>query len=1068
MLLLSLAALTSTHSALAQIPGFNSSRSKSPPFRSGAYWQQDVDYEIDVTLADDGRTITGSQIIIYTNNSPDTLHKLYLKAFPNSARKGSLMDKRNREFEDYSLAYSDSSQWGYLRISDVTGRGGKRLTTTLDDTIYEIILNAPIVPGATARINLNFETRLPIGVGNRHELIAGQSKAAYWYPQVCVYDRKMGWVNSQYLGRGECYGDFGNFTVSITAPEDRIVTATGMLANRAEVLPDSLRAEFDITRFIGEPDSWPAFDFDKTKYKTWKFYARKVNDFAWVASADFCIDEQMYNGVHIEVFPRRVNARNWIKVKEYSARALETFSELYGDYGWPEIKVTDSYDGMEYPMITFCRGGDPSPTFPLLVYHEIGHFWFMGLVGSNQVDRPFLDEGFTTMAEIVAMEKYHGRKGNNISHTGNWYQERFYPLDEDRDARGYRIYLDWARSGYDLPMIISADNTSEYWAYRNSSYYKPVVMHFSLRAIYGDQLYFNALRSYARKWFFKHPYEEDFVREFSGVVGERLDEYFAQWLSSRKQIDYKYESHKRLTDDTYNTKLSKPGDFVTPIDIAFINKAGDTTFYTVNPEGHNYIKPTHKDGGTWRQYRQPSNEYQFEATVPGGISKAVVDPYNLLPDVNRLNNESGFLPPIETRVDAMFFDVPSMHKYSLRLRPDFWYDQPNGLIVGGHAQGSYIKTDYKFSLDAGVGLKSGRPQVDLKVSHPFRPLGKLASVNSRILRVDLRTFAQFGIAKEYRPKWTGSSFWKASVSVNYSNIDGEEWTRDDGTRKYRLRTASPTASQFIAQPHFRPSVWNALKTMWIESKVSYALKRRTISLSGSATGRFFTGIWDKSPSPEYLQLRVNQTISLNLHKLPKILFSISRFRSGRSGGLRGSTGEFAFHLTRAQPFDEFADSRIFRSPGTFPNAWRNSVYLDASGVRGYENRTLYGNEGTIMSLIVGPIDILNQTPLKGIPILNALAKYRTEFFLQSGWIQNGGDFLTPWRLGIDVESAYVGSPLKYYSSAGISFASPSVWNGQKLRFDIPLYLSRPLPGEDKWDFRFSAALVLPLNTEKWP
>ncbi|MCH7879665.1 MAG: M1 family metallopeptidase, partial [candidate division Zixibacteria bacterium] len=607
------------------------------------YWQQQVDYIIDVTLAKDGRTITGSEIIIYTNNSPDTLHILYLKAFANSARKGSLMDLRNREHENYSIANSNRSQWGHARISNVRGRNNRDLKFELDDTIYKIFLLAPIAPGAIARVSLDFETKLPAGIGDRHEFVSGQSKAAYWYPQVCVYDRKVGWVNSPYLGRGECYGDFGDFEVSITAPEDRIVVATGLLGNRQEVLPDSLRSMLDISNFLGERASWPEFSFDTANTKTWKFFAKKVNDFAWVASADFCMDEGMSNGIKLEVYPRRSNAEGWVKAVEYAARSEETFSELYGSYGWPVIKVTDSYDGMEYPMITFCSGGDPSPRFPLLVYHEIGHFWFMGLVGTNQVDRACLDEGFTTMAEIVAMEKYHGRKGNNTNWSGHFYKDAFYKLDEDRDARGYRIYLEWVRSGYDLPMIVPSDNANEYWAYRNSSYYKPVVMHFTLRSIFGDETYFAAMKRYGTRWFFKHPYEDDFIETFSGYVDQDLDEYFAQWFSSRRKIDYAYEGKKRSSGDDFEITLSKPGDFVTPIDVAVIGSGADTSFYTINPEGHTFIKDGYHDAGTWQQYRQPSRKYTFTAHAPGGVKKVVVDPYNLLPDINRLNNSSGFL-----------------------------------------------------------------------------------------------------------------------------------------------------------------------------------------------------------------------------------------------------------------------------------------------------------------------------------------------------------------------------------------------------------------------------------------
>ncbi len=1015
------------------------------------YWQQQVDYQIDVTLSKDGRTISGSEILIYTNNSPDTLHVLYLKAFANSARKGSLMDKKRRDLENYSIAESDPSQWGHAHISNVRGRSDSELKFELDDTIYKIYLQSPIAPGATARISLDFETKLPVGIGDRHELVGGQSKAAYWYPQACVYDRKVGWVDAPYLGRGECYGDFGDFEVSITAPEDRIVVATGLLGNRPDVLPDSLRNMLDISNFLGDRSSWPKFSFDSEKTKTWKFFAKRVNDFAWVASADFCMDEGMSNGIQLEVYARRSNAKGWVKAIEYAARSEQTFSELYGNYGWPVITVTDSYDGMEYPMITFCSGGDPSPTFPLLVYHEIGHFWFMGLVGSNQVDRACLDEGFTTMAEIVAMEKYHGRRGNNTDWSGHFYKNAFYKLDEDRDARGYRIYLEWVRSGYDHPMIIPSDNANEYWAYRNSSYYKPVVMHFTLRSIFGDEIYFAAMKRYGTKWFFKHPYEDDFIETFSRYVDQDLDQYFAQWYTSRRRIDYAYEGKKHLGGDTYEIKLSKPGDFVTPIDVALITNSGDTSFYTVNPEGHTFVKDSYHDAGIWRQYRQPSREYSFSAIVTGGVSKVVVDPYNLLPDINRLNNSSGFLPPIETRIDAMFYDQPSMHEYSLRLRPDLWYDQPNGLIIGGHAHGSYINTDYKFSLDAGIGTESERALIDFKVSHPFRPLGRLSFIEGRLLRTDFRTYGSVGLTKEYRPRWTGPDYLKFRISGNYFNVDGQ---------------SSPASGrgQVTSQalPFLNEGIWSDRSNAWAELNLNYLKENRVISFSGSAKGRFVIGKFMENSGVGFTTLTATQNLRIKIPNSASLTLSASR--SGISGQTSEINEAFLFHVSRSSPLESYTGSRIFRSPGAFPKSWREDFYLDDGGLRGYQDRSLYGLASSRFSVVLGDIHILSTVfSNKFSSVGRFISRFNTELFLQTAWVHLKGV-----NRSNTFETQTRSQNFKYYSSAGISFVSPSVWNGQQIRFDFPVYLSRPLPGEEKWDFRFSAAWILPLSLETWP
>ena len=1025
----------------------------TPPLYPG-YWQQKVDYEINVKLDNDGRTISGSETIHYKNNSPDTLHVLYLKAFANSARKGSLMDNSKRDLGDYALMRSDSSKWGYSIISNVRDESGAQLEATLDDTNYEIVLNKPIAPNDSATFRLRFETRLPEGIGDRHEYTHGQTKAAYWYPQVCVYDRKMGWVNSPYLGRGECYGDFGNYDVKITASEDRIVVATGILANRSEVFPDSLRELLDIKNFFGPESTWPELNFDTAKTKTWRFYAGKVNDFAWVAGKDFCIDEGTNSGIKLEVYAKRSKAESWEKAVQYSGEAVETFSELYGAYAWPVVKVTDSYDGMEYPMITFCSGGAPDAHFPLLLYHEIAHFWFMGLVGTNQVDRACLDEGFTTMAEIVAMEKYLGRKSNN-QHFTNWYQKKFYPADEDRDARGYRIYLEWVRSGYDHPMVISSDNANEYWAYRNSSYYKPVVMHFSLRSIFGDSLYFAAMRRYAETWFFKHPYEDDFIRTFSAYVEENLDEYFAQWFTSRRQIDYAYKGHRRIEGDRYEVTLSKPGDFVSPVDIAVISKTGDTVFYTVNPEGHHYIKPGYKKAPTWRQYRQPSREYKFEVTASGKIVKVVVDPYNLLPDVNRLNNQSG-ARPVDKQVDAIFYDVTSMHAYSLRWRPDLWYDRPNGLIAGGHMHGSYVNTDYKFNLDFGIGTESELPQVDLKISHPFRALGKLANIQGRILRSDKRTYANFGFTKEIKKRWTGSNRLRLEAKVNYLNVDGVT------LQGFFLPTLvfSPVAERFISE-----GVWGGDPSAWLSFNTYFHRTNHVFSMSTFARANVGFLRTQKLRS-NFLQGETGTALSTRLttnHQLRiagKLFFSEPRDASFRNE-------EFMYHLTRSQPYKVFTDSRIFRSPGSFPTKWSDDFYLDGGGVRGYQDRSLYGWQGGTFEISLRDNKLAQKMGLGGIPWVGSFVSSTiVEIFYNSGWIDLGG--YSPRFSVYETEQQEQTSGKTIYTSAGISFLTPSIWNGQSARFDFPLYLSKPLPGEDNWDFRFSVAWLLPLPEDKWP
>ncbi|MGH8016011.1 MAG: M1 family metallopeptidase, partial [Candidatus Zixiibacteriota bacterium] len=263
------------------------------------YWQQEVNYKLNVTLAKDLRTIIGAIEIEYINNSPDSLDRLYLKAFPNAIRKGSYADQKQRKMNDYSFAALKPEQEGSLKISEIQKSRANYIKLEQDNTIYKVVLFESLKPGDTLNLSFEFKTILPSPHNLRMGLEKNTTKAAYWYPQVCVYDRKMGWVNSQYINWGETYGDFGKFDVVITAPEDQVVAATGILVNEAEVLPDSLKKLLHLSSFIKPKNEWPKFQFDSTKTRTWHYVAENVNDFAFTCSNDFCLDSDTINGVEV-------------------------------------------------------------------------------------------------------------------------------------------------------------------------------------------------------------------------------------------------------------------------------------------------------------------------------------------------------------------------------------------------------------------------------------------------------------------------------------------------------------------------------------------------------------------------------------------------------------------------------------------------------------------------------------------------------------------------------------------------------------------------------------------------
>ena len=448
-----------------------------PASAQRAYWQQDVAYQMDVTLDRDGRTLLGHLKFHYCNNSPDTLGELRFHAHYNAMRPGSPTDRRWRSLGHRGIASTPPQDYASLNVHNLMDDRNRPIQAEFDYSIFRVPLHDPLPPGGELWLTMDFSSRIPgPSVGMRTAAAYGQLKVAHWYPQVCVYDPVTGWVDNQYLGRGEAYGEFGIYDVSITLPETFIVGATGVLLNRLLVLPDTLLEALDLDNFKNLPwgSASEAVIGKPAPTKTWHFRAENVHDFAFVADPLFCIDRDRCGNTDIWIFARREHASGWDDAARVTRQGMEILEREIGPFPYPEFTVVDCYSGMEYPGIVFCGGR--SPSYKLLIWHEMTHNYFMGALGSNQTDRPFMDEGFTTYWEIRIMEELLGLENIHLGHWGPWQV-----TDLDRWHRGFRPYLQWQKSGFALPLHIESDLPAVYLQYRVSAYYKPVCMLFALQ-----------------------------------------------------------------------------------------------------------------------------------------------------------------------------------------------------------------------------------------------------------------------------------------------------------------------------------------------------------------------------------------------------------------------------------------------------------------------------------------------------------------------------------------------------------------------------------------------------------
>ncbi len=571
-------------------------------------------------------------------------------------------------------------------------------------------------------------------------------------------------------------------------------------------------------------------------------------------------------------------------------------------------------------------------------------------------------------------------------------------------------------------------------------------MHYSLRSILGDSAYFKAMHHYCSKWFFKHPYEDDFVQAMEEATELELDAYLQQWFHSRHRLDYAFDGKKSVHNgDTYThtIKLKRPGLFVAPIDMAVIWETGDSSFYTVAPEGMRYQKSGYSLLPDWEQFRRLSDKYEYTITSPQNIKKVVLDPDNLLMDIDRTNNQSGFWWPTEVRWDYLKYDRVPVNQYALRIRPDIWYDDPNGVQLGFHSHGSYLQIDKKFSIDARIGAKSERPTIDLLLSNPFEPFGNNSVISQRILRADRRTFISGAYEKKFKPFYSRPDFDLFRLELNYLNVSGRQANRFDAIPNDVIK--------YLPDP-----TWDA---EWTDFAVIKLGRLRTFRLGSYALSSTSTSgaYYENGRLHGFLDTIHRGKISLKSSHLTSLTIQ---------GHIQGACGEppsqFVNHLSRVNSVTRFTESKLFRSPGTFPTDWEDDFYLFNGLVRGYQDRNIYFTQSIGGSVEFGYSKLPTEKAFKKIPAIgNFLSSMIISFFAEGAFIemQNKERFY-PAPIGTSETLSDPGEKI-FYSSSGLSLSFPPVWSQHKVRLDFPLYLNKPGFGDDEFEFRFSAAWILP-------
>lgn len=594
----------------------------SPLSAQTGRFQQAVDYKMEVAMDVNSNQYQGKQKLAYTNNSPDTLTRVFYHLYYNAFQPGSMMDIRSRTIADPDRRVGDRisklkpNEIGYLHTKSLT-MNGKPVQFKEVETILEVTLPDPILPNTTVIFDMEFEGQVPLQIrrSGRDSDEGVRYSMSQWYPKMANYDEQ-GWHANPYIGR-EFYGIWGDFDVKITIDKTYVLGGTGYLQNPNEI-------------GHGYEDEGVTVPAPQGNTLTWHFVAPKVHDFMWGADPKYKHDKmQMENGITVHHFyiPGPKTTENWEKLKEFTPKAINFLSENFGQYPYKQFSVVQGGDGgMEYAMSTLVTGERPLPSLVGVMVHELAHSWFHGVLASNESLYPWMDEGFTSYATNLAMANIFQANAN--PHRGSY-------------AGYYRLAL----SGLEEPMSTHADHYHTNQAYGSAAYSKGAVFLAQLGYVLGEEVRNRGMLRYWDTWQFKHPNVNDLIRVMEKESGMELDWYKEYFVFTTKKIDYAIKEVKANGINTEIT-LERIGLMPMPIDLVITYKDGSQESIYLplvimrGEKAQESFTPKRIHTETWPWTNLTKS---LIISKPFGTIKSVeIDPTKRLADVQQENNKVEF------------------------------------------------------------------------------------------------------------------------------------------------------------------------------------------------------------------------------------------------------------------------------------------------------------------------------------------------------------------------------------------------------------------------------------------
>jgi hypothetical protein len=589
------------------------------------YWQQGVRYAIDAELNPQTRELRGRERVVYRNNSPDSLRAVVLNLYQNLFRATGVGEGAR----DLGLNLQRVAAQGQTlpliteaQLEDARRSGRQPPGYSVQGTLGRVYLPRTLASGDSAVFEFEWSFRVPPAGAPRtgyEDALGGRVfQVAQWYPQIATYDDVAGLDITPYTGQGEFYLEYGDFDYSVTLPAGWIIGGTGTLRNPEQVLTPQVRERLaralqtdSVVNVVTRANVGQATLAGTNGQVTWRFSAQNVRDVAFATSNRYLWDATRAavpaqgggtRNVAIHTL-YRAGAPNWESSARYARHSIGFFSRQIIPYIYPHMTVSEGpVYGMEYPMLNFV-GRPPGEELALyeVVAHEIGHEWFPMMVGQDEAAFAWMDEGFTTFHEALAVNDYFPRA--------------------DHFAQPRNVYLSFAGRKQEVPLMRSADQMDDN-TMGIAAYYKPGTLLRSLRGVMGDEAFDRGMREYASAWLLKHPYPWDWFSHMERAAGQDLDWFFQPWWFTTATMDLAVGGVTQSAGQVSVT-VRDLGQAPAPAIVVVTTRDGRTVSQTITPA----------------QWLNP-NRRAVTITIPvqSQAVRVEIDPQQVFPDVNRRNN----------------------------------------------------------------------------------------------------------------------------------------------------------------------------------------------------------------------------------------------------------------------------------------------------------------------------------------------------------------------------------------------------------------------------------------------